>query len=68
MGLSENLTARIIARSRIAPSQATSAGPTLSTANVERAEPITMLQRLLPIRAPIAAANGRGTRIKKGWA
>jgi hypothetical protein len=29
---------------------------------------ITILQRLLPIRAPIAAANGSGTRINKGRA
>jgi hypothetical protein len=28
--------------------------------------PITILQRLFPIRAPIALTNGRGTRIKKG--
>jgi hypothetical protein len=35
----------------------------LSTANIERAV-ITILQRHLPIRAPIADANERGTRLK----
>jgi len=41
-------------------------GAVLSTAKIERAGPITILQRRVPIRAPITTANARGTRLKKG--
>jgi hypothetical protein len=46
--------------------QATSTTPILSTANTCANRMITILQRPVPIRAPIRFANGDGKRIKKG--
>src|SRR6202030_1342018 len=46
--------------------QATSTTPILSTANACANRMITILQRPVPIRAPIPFANGEGKRIKKG--
>src|ERR1700722_13841974 len=49
--------------------QATSTTPILSTANACANRTITILQRPVPIRAPIPSANGAWDKIQeKGWA